>query len=120
MPSDPASLAGIRLNVVLAFSGERAREILEFAVGVLAHERLAVSRSKIKVMGPRATKVLTGTRLGEDRVRAPRDLTSRVRAGIHKVESQEPLPISEEAYLNSLRSQVKHIERLPGRCSCSY
>jgi len=96
----------------LAFSGARAREIIQFAVRLLAGEHLAVSRTKIKVMGPRATKLLTGTRLGRDRVRAPRDLKSRVRAAIHKVQSQEPLPISEEAYLNSLRSQVKHIERL--------
>lgn len=99
----------------LAFSGERAREIIEFAVRVMAHERLAVSRSKIKIMGPRATKLLTGTRLGGERVRVPRDLTSRVRAALHKVERGEPLPISEEEYLKSLRSQIKHIERLcPG------
>jgi RNA-directed DNA polymerase len=99
----------------LAFSGERAREIIGFAVRALAHERLAVSRSKIKIMGPRATKLLTGTRLGSERVRAPRDLTNRVRAALHKVERGEPLPIPEAEYLNSLRSQIKHIERLcPG------
>lgn len=99
----------------LAFSGERAREIIEFAVRVLAHERLAISRSKIKIMGPRATKLLTGTRLGSERVRAPRDLTSRVRAAVYKIERGEPLPISEEEYLESLRSQIKHVERLcPG------
>jgi retron-type reverse transcriptase len=99
----------------LAFSGARAREIIQFAVRVLAQERLAISRSKIKIMGPRATKLLTGTRLGNDRVRVPRDLTSRVRAALHKVKRGEPLPMSEEEYLKSLRSQIKHIERLcPG------
>ena len=96
----------------LAFSGDRAREIIEFAVRALAHERLAVSRSKIKIMGPRATKLLTGTRLGSERVRAPRDLTSRVRAALDKVKRCESLPISEQEYLKSLRSQIKHIERL--------
>lgn len=99
----------------LAFSGARAREIIEFAVRVFAEEQLAVSRNKIKIMGPRATKLLTGTRLGKNTVRAPRDLTSRVRAGIQKVEGGQPLPTSEEGYLCSLRSQIKHIERLcPG------
>jgi RNA-directed DNA polymerase len=96
----------------LAFSGTRAREIIELAVRVLAQEHLAVSRSKIKIMGPRAAKLLTGTRLGQDKVRAPHDLTSRVRAAIHKVGSGQSLPGSEEAYLKSVRSQVKHIERL--------
>jgi RNA-directed DNA polymerase len=96
----------------LAFSGKRAREIIEFAVRALAQERLAVSRRKIKIMGPRATKLLTGTRLGRDRVRVPRGLTSRVRAALYRVECGEPLPISKEEYLKSLRSQVKHIERL--------
>ena len=96
----------------LAFSGERAREIIEFAVRTLAHERLPVSRSKIKIMGPRATKLLTGTRLGGEKVRAPRNLTSRVRAGIHNFKRGEQLPIPEQEYLRSLSSQIKHIERL--------
>jgi hypothetical protein len=99
----------------LAFSGDRAREIIEFAARALAHERLAVSRSKIKIMGPRATKLLTGTRLGSERIRAPRDLTSRVRAALDKVKRGESLPISEQEYLKSLGSQIKHIGRLcPG------
>jgi RNA-directed DNA polymerase len=96
----------------LAFSGDRAREIIEVAVRTLAHERLSVSRSKMKIMGPRATKLLTGTRLGSERIRAPRDLTSRVRAACDKVKRGESLPVSVEQYLNSLRSQIKHVERL--------
>lgn len=96
----------------LAFSGERAREIIEFAVRALAREGLAVSRRKIKIMGPRATKLLTGTRLGSERVRAPRDQTSRLRAALYKIEHREPLPISEDEYLESLRSQIKHVERV--------
>lgn len=96
----------------LAFSGERSREIIQFAIRVLASHKLAVSRSKIKVMGPRATKLLTGTRLGRDRVRVPKDLKSRVRSGLHKFELCEPLPCSVEEYSRRLGAQMKHIQRL--------
>jgi hypothetical protein len=96
----------------LIFSGERGREIIEFAVRVLAKERLAVSRTKTEVMGPRAIKLMTGTRLGGDRVRAPRDLINRIRAGIDKVERGRALPGSEHDYLKSLTSQIKHVENL--------
>jgi hypothetical protein len=96
----------------LAFSGDRSREIIQFAIGVLASHKLAVSRGKIKVMGPRATKLLTGTRLGKDRLRVPNDLRSRVRSGLHKFELRLPLPCSVEDYLRSLGAQMKHIQRL--------
>jgi len=96
----------------LAFSGDRSREIIQFAIKLLASHKLAVSRGKIKVMGPRATKLLTGTRLGRDRIRAPKDLKSRVRSGLHKFELRQPLPRSVEQYLRSLGAQMKHIQRL--------
>ncbi len=96
----------------LAFSGDRSREIIQFAIRVLASHNLAVSRGKIKVMGPRATKLLTGTRLGRDRVRVPAELKSRVRSGLHKFALREPLPCSVEEYLRSLDAQMKHIQRL--------
>jgi len=96
----------------LAFSGDRSREIIQFAIKVLASHKLAVSRGKIKVMGPRVTKLLTGTRLGRDRVRVPDDLKSRVRSGLHKLEIRQPLPCSVEEYLRSLGAQMKHIQRL--------
>jgi retron-type reverse transcriptase len=96
----------------LAFSGKRAREIIQFAVHTLAQEKLAISRSKIKIMGPRAIKILTGVRLGNSGIRASRDLTGRVRAAIHKIENHTRLPMPEEAYFNSVRSLIKHIEHL--------
>lgn len=96
----------------LAFSGVRSRELIQVAIRVLASEKLAVSRSKIKVMGPQATKLLTGTRLGRDRVRAPNEVKSRVRSGLHKFETHQQLPCSVEEYLRSLEAQIKHVQRL--------
>ncbi len=71
----------------LAFSGERARELIQPAVSVLAAHGLRVKREKIKIMGPSAIKVLTGARLGSQRVRAPKDKLSRIRSGIDKLRS---------------------------------
>jgi hypothetical protein len=45
----------------LAFSGERARELIQVAAGTLGARGLRLSRKKIKIMGPSAIKLLTGT-----------------------------------------------------------
>ncbi|HEY6352652.1 MAG TPA: reverse transcriptase family protein, partial [Candidatus Angelobacter sp.] len=61
----------------LAFSGVRAREVIQIAASVLAAHGLRLSRKKIRVMGPRRTKLLTGTRLGKDKARASKDKLAR-------------------------------------------
>ncbi len=96
----------------LAFSGVRARDIIQIAIQTLATERLAVSRHKIRIMGPRAVKLLTGTRLGIDRTRAPRELTARVRSGLYKLEQKAVPLLDEEQYVRSLKAQIRHIERV--------
>jgi hypothetical protein len=96
----------------LAFSGIRAREIVQVAIETLASERLAVSRYKVRIMGPRAVKLLTGTRLGRDRARAPRELTARVRSGLNKL-GEGAIPLEdEEQYAQSLKARIRHIERV--------
>jgi RNA-directed DNA polymerase len=48
----------------LAFSGERARDLIQPAISLLAANGLKVKREKIRIMGPSEIKLLTGTRLG--------------------------------------------------------
>jgi hypothetical protein len=96
----------------LAFSGMRAREIVQVAIETLASERLAVSRYKIRIMGPRAVKLLTGARLGRDRPRAPHELTARVRSALHKLEGGVIPPTDEEQYVQHLKARIRHIERV--------
>jgi RNA-directed DNA polymerase len=63
----------------LGFSGIRAREIIQTVATVFRRHALRLSRRKIKIMGPSEIKIITGTRLGGDRVRAPKDKLSRIR-----------------------------------------
>ncbi len=96
----------------LAFSGERARELIQVAASVLGAYGLRLKREKIKIMGPRAIKLLTGTRLGAGRVRAPKDKISRVRSGIHKLRSGLVKEEDEEGYIRGLVAQLRFIHQL--------
>ena len=96
----------------LAFSGLRAREVIQPAISILAAERLAVSRRKVRVMGYRTVKLLTGTRLGKDQIRSSRELNSRVRSGIHKLGQVGWAEADRESYLRGLTALLRHIEFL--------
>src|SRR5271166_38897 len=96
----------------LAFSGNRARELIQIAVSVLARNGLKVSRSKIKIMGPAAVKLLTGTRLGGRSVRAPKEKLSRIRSGIHKLRAGLVRRTDQIKYIDGIVGQLRYIERL--------
>ena len=55
----------------LAFSSGRSCEMISRSAKILQHHGLRISRSKVKIMGPREIKLLTGTRLGNTSIRAP-------------------------------------------------
>jgi RNA-directed DNA polymerase len=96
----------------LAFSGERARDLIQPAVSLLAANGLKVKREKIRVMGPSAIKLLTGTRLGSAQVRAPKEKLSRVRSGIHKLRTGLVAPEDAERYILGLVGQLRFISQL--------
>jgi RNA-directed DNA polymerase len=96
----------------LAFSGERARDLIQPTVAVLAAHGLRVKRNKIKIMGPSAIKMLTGTRLGSREVRAPKDKLSRIRSGIHKLKSGLIEKRDEERYVRGLVGQLRFIKQI--------
>jgi hypothetical protein len=104
----------------LAFSGERARELIQPAIAVLAAHGLRVKREKIKIMGPTAIKLLTGTRIGSIELRAPKGKLSRVRSGIHKLRNGLVDQQDEERYILGLVGQLRFIGQLCPRDVSTY
>lgn len=104
----------------LAFSGMRAREIIQIAIEILARHGLRVSRKKVKVMGPGHSKLLTGTRLGKLRARVSRDKLARVRSGIHKLRIGFVPPNEQARYVEGLVGQLLYIEYLCPKDSRKY
>ena len=96
----------------LAFSGDRAREMIQTAASVLGAQGLRLKRDKIKIMGPTAIKLLTGTRLGGQQVRAPKEKLSRIRSGIHKLRTGLAAEQDEEKYIRGLVAQLRFIHQL--------
>jgi hypothetical protein len=96
----------------LAFSGSAARELIPISAKVLQRNGLKISRYKVRIMGPREIKILTGARLGCDRVRAPREKLSRVRSGIHKLRSGLVSAEAQERFIEGIVGQIEYIERL--------
>lgn len=104
----------------LAFSGPRSREMIQIAISVLAEHGLRVSRSKIKIMGPREIKLLTGTRLGKFHIRASREKLGRVRSGIYKLRIGLVPTHEQERYVDGLVGQLLYIEQLCAKDSAKY
>jgi RNA-directed DNA polymerase len=96
----------------LAFSGENARDLIQPAVAALAAHGLRVKREKIKIMGPRAMRLLTGTRLGSGQIRAPKEKLSRIRSGIHKLRSGLVGERDEERFILGLVGQLRFIDQI--------
>jgi RNA-directed DNA polymerase len=95
----------------LAFSGDNPRAIINVAISQLATEGLSVSRGKVRVMGPRSPKLLTGTRLGVA-PRADLAMCSRIRSGIHKYKTGKVAKHLCEEYLKSLDGKIAHLASL--------
>jgi hypothetical protein len=101
----------------LAFSGDKARDVIQVVVETLKRSGLRLSHKKIKIMGGSESKLLTGTRFGNHSLRAPREMCDRARAGINKLE-RGLVPGSDKAsYCRKLTALVAHIERLSPRDS---
>jgi RNA-directed DNA polymerase len=95
----------------LAFSGERARELVQIAAETLRANGLRVSRKKVRIMGPRTPKLLTGIRLGAHTTRSPREKISRIRSGIHKLDSGLVGQDQVEKYVKGLVAQLRFVHQ---------
>jgi hypothetical protein len=96
----------------LAFSGDKARDVIQVVVEVLHQSGLRLSHQKIKIMGSRQSKTLTGTRFGNRSLRAPKEICDRARAGIHKLESNLISGTDKESYCRGLSALIAHIQRI--------
>ena len=96
----------------LAFSGDRARDVIQIAVGTLKRSGLRLSHKKTKIMGGAKSKLLTGTRFGNRSLRAPKEMCDRARAGIHKMKYGLVPESDKEGYIRKLTALIAHIERL--------
>lgn len=92
----------------LAFSGDNPRPLINTAVRRLAADGFAVSRRKVKVMGPSSQKILTGTRLGKAPRPDPSQL-ARVRSGIHKLRTGAVSVKEISGYVRSLEGKIAHL-----------
>lgn len=104
----------------LAFSGQRARDLIQPAVAALGLHGLRVKREKIKIMGPRAIKLLTGTRLGSQQIRAPKEKLSRIRSGIHKLRTDTVDERNKERFVLGLVGQLRFIDQICPDDVCNY
>jgi RNA-directed DNA polymerase len=104
----------------LAFSGERARDLIQIAAATLRANGLRVSRKKVKIMGPRSAKIITGTRLGAARTRSPREKLARIRSGIHKFELGLVEPDEAERYIKGLVAQLRFVHQLCPKDAAQY
>jgi len=96
----------------LAFSGEKARDVIQVVVEALHQSGLRLSHKKIKIMGRSQSKTLTGTRLGKTSLRAPKEICDRARAGIHNLESNLISEADKESYCRRLSALIAHVQRI--------
>jgi len=96
----------------LAFSGDRAREIIQPALQCLAAQSLRVSHRKTRVMGRNCTKKLTGTRLGLFETRLTKEYLSNVRAAIWTLSQGKVPPAMLERNAGQLAARLRYVARM--------
>lgn len=96
----------------LIFSGERARTVMELVRQTLANQGFALSSKKRQILGARSVKVITGVRIGGERVRSCKVKLSDVRAGIHNLTKGRITHKGWTADLARLRGQVAFVNSL--------
>jgi RNA-directed DNA polymerase len=122
MIDEPIRAACAQLDVMystwiddLAFSGSNARDLIQVGVSTLGRHGLHLSRKKIRIMGPTAVKLLTGTRLGSSQIRAPKEKLSRIRSGIHKLLVGSVAEPQQDKFINGLVGQLRFIRQISPR-----
>jgi RNA-directed DNA polymerase len=91
----------------LAFSGQKARDLMETARQRLAPEGLKLASKKRKIYGPKDSKTIAGIRLGQS-TRMPHEKMKDYRAGIHKLALGVSVPKGRKKYLESIQAKIRH------------
>lgn len=98
----------------LALSGDRARNVIQTAVGALRAGGFRVSHRKLRVMGTGGRMILNGVLLG----RFPgvvRERIGQLRSGIHKLRSGAVPVYDLERFCKSLEGAIRHISSIVPR-----
>jgi hypothetical protein len=96
----------------LAFSGSDARSLIDITIRTFAPHGLHFSHKKIKIMGPRHVKTLTGTRAGRYALRVPKSYCAAVRAGIHNLVTGYVESSEMAKYITDLLGKLRHIQQV--------
>ena len=95
----------------LAFSGEKAREMIPIVVSVLHDHGFSVSHKKIKVMGPGDAKMLHNLVVSRT-ARVSRSYLSQTQSGIHKLRTKGVPPRNRARYVRALKGRIHYIAAL--------
>ena len=96
----------------IVFSGLNARQAMEVTRQTLAHNGLTASRRKRKIGGSKATKIVTGVRLGAKQPRASRSKMGDIRAGIENLSRGKVTSRGREADIKSLTGRIAQVESI--------
>jgi hypothetical protein len=96
----------------LIFSGKKARSVMELARQALAANGFKLSSKKRVILNGHDSKVITGVRLGNKRIRVPKDKLGDMRAAIHKLEIGCIADCQREEYIASLNGRINNIQRI--------
>jgi len=86
--------------------------VMELARQALAANGFKLSSKKRVILNGHDSKVITGVRLGNKKIRVPNDKLSDIRAAIHKLEIGCIADYQRENYIASLNGRLNNIERI--------
>jgi RNA-directed DNA polymerase len=98
----------------LAFSGANARDVLPTVIQTLKDSGLAVSPSKLRIMGPGTRKVLNGVLLGHFPSVLP-ERVSQLNAGIHNLKIGLVPEQARRNYIQRLGSSIAQVASISPR-----
>jgi RNA-directed DNA polymerase len=94
----------------LIFSGDRARVVMNIVRATLADNGLKLSSKKTHILNGRTAKVVTGVRLGKDKLRGCKIKLRDIRAGIHNLECGRFTDLGQARDIQRLRGQINYIK----------
>jgi hypothetical protein len=96
----------------LTFSGSRAREVLNPAVKTLRDAGFRLPHRKIKVLGPRSRKAITGPVLGSKKLAVPKEKLSKARGALHHLSLSRPGSQEWEAAQRSAQGLIAYMSAI--------
>jgi RNA-directed DNA polymerase len=96
----------------LIFSGDNARSVMNLTRQILADNGFKMSAKKRIILSGRDVKIVTGSRIGAGRLRAPKEKLADLRAAIHKIQMAKVERAVLGKYIESLKGRLRHIESI--------